>query len=448
VIGTRDGSDGSLSNEGLAVRRASSTTLGLLFALCALLASFAFPLAASALPTYQSSLGASGTGEGQFAHPGDVAVDSAGNLWVVDTNNHRVQKFNSEGKYQSKIGTGTKGTANGVFDTPTAVAIDSKGNLWVADHGNNRVQEFSSAGTWLLSLGKSGSSNGEFNGPEGIAIDSKDNIYVSDSSRVQKFNSSGVWVKNIGSKGTGSGQFSTPNALDVGPGDVLWTTDYTNNRVSKFDEAGTFLLQIGGTEGTADGQFKHPTAIDIDAAGSAWVGDLGNNRVQEFNSSGTYVTKFGAAGTGPGQFAFGYPFGLAADAKGGVWVADTNNNRVQRWTYSAPETTITSPQPSYTAGAKNSITFTSSESGSTFKCRIADLMGSFTACVSPLSPTSLGVEIGPGWHTLKSSPRIKTGTTMRQRPHGNSTPAPMRPHQRATSWYLRKRGREALTTSR
>ncbi len=339
MIGIRGASDGLLRKEGLLAHRASTPALGLLLALCALLASFAFPVAASALPTYQSSFGTSGIGEGQFAHTGDVAVDSAGNLWVVDVNNNRLQKFNSEGKYQSQFG--KKGSGDGELSTPIAVAIDSKGNLWVADHANNRVQEFSSAGTYITKFGKSGSGNGEFNGPEGIAIDSKDNIYVSDSSRVQKFNSSGTWVKNIGSKGTGSGQFLEPNALDVGPGDALWTTDYGNNRVSKFDEAGTFQFLIGGTEGTGDGQFKHPTAIDIDSEGNAWVGDLGNNRVQEFNSSGTFLTKFGAAGSGPGQFAFGYPLGLSTDTKGNIWVADTNNNRVQRWSQTAAPIAIT-----------------------------------------------------------------------------------------------------------
>ncbi len=79
MISTRGASDGSLRKEGLPVHRASTPALGLLLALCALFASFVFPVAASALPTYQSSFGTSGAGEGQFAHTGDVAVDSAGN---------------------------------------------------------------------------------------------------------------------------------------------------------------------------------------------------------------------------------------------------------------------------------------------------------------------------------------------------------------------------------
>jgi len=283
--------------------------------------------------TYHSSFGSSGTGNGQFAYPGDVAVDASGNLWVADAYNHRIQKFSSSGTYLSQFG--TKGSANGQLNTPIAVAIDSGGNLWVADHGNHRIQKFSSARTYLSKFGSYGSTNGLFNGPEGIAIDSKDNIFVSDTSRVQKFNSKGEWIKIIGSKGSGSGQFSAPTGLDVGPGDYLWTTDYTNNRVQKFNEAGEFLLQVGGAEGSGDGQFKHPTAIDIDSEGNAWVLDFENNRVQKLNDKGEYLTKFGSAGSGAGQFSFGYPAGLTTDSKGSIWVADTKNNRVQRWTQSA-----------------------------------------------------------------------------------------------------------------
>jgi hypothetical protein len=89
---------------------------------------------------YWSSFGSSGTGGGQFSHPAGVAIDAKGNLWVVDENNKRVEKFNEAGEYLSSFG--SAGAGNGQFSRPTDVAIDAQGNLWVTDAGNSRVEEF------------------------------------------------------------------------------------------------------------------------------------------------------------------------------------------------------------------------------------------------------------------------------------------------------------------
>ena len=99
---------------------------------------------ASAALNYQSTLGESGVTGADNAHfdtPFGVAVDLSGNIYVVDNNNQRVQKFNSAGVYQSTIGvTGVTGTDNAHFDNPTDVAVDSSDNLFVVDFNNQRVQ--------------------------------------------------------------------------------------------------------------------------------------------------------------------------------------------------------------------------------------------------------------------------------------------------------------------
>jgi YD repeat-containing protein len=283
-------------------------------------------------PSYSSSFGALGSGDGQLKTPGDLTVDTAGNLWVVDKGNNRIEKFDSSGKFLAKFG--SLGPGNGQFNRPTSIAIASNGDLLIADAGNGRIECFSSAGTYLSQFGAKGTGNGQFagSGPEGITIDTAGNIWVSDTygGRVQKFSPAGAFIKVVSSKGSGTGQLGQPTGIDVDPSGNVWVTDWLNNRVSVFNNNGEFLSQFGST-GTGNGQFSHPDAIEVDNLGNVWVADQSNNRVQQFNLAAQYVGKFGSAGSGAGQFSFAFPIGIAADSKGHLWVADVNNNRIQQW---------------------------------------------------------------------------------------------------------------------
>jgi len=86
---------------------------------------------------------------------------------------------------------GIAGSGDGQFNVPLQVAVDSAGDLYVVDQNNQRVQKFDSNGGFLTTFGVSGTGDGEFIQPYGIAVDSFDNVYVTDSIRnnVQKFDS-------------------------------------------------------------------------------------------------------------------------------------------------------------------------------------------------------------------------------------------------------------------
>ena len=283
-------------------------------------------------PAFQGSFGSWGPGNGQFDHSAGIAQDAAGNLWVVDQNNLRVQKFNEKGEFLAKFG--SEGSGDGQFGSPTDIAIDAKGNLWVTDAGYSRVEEFNASGEFLAKFGSAGSGNGQFGigGPEAIAIDAKGNIWVGDTynGRLQKFNEKGEFLKVVSSHGPAAGQLGEPTGIDIGLGGNVWVADWAYNRVVGFNEAGEYVRQFG-SEGIGNGQFKRPDAIDVDPQGEVWVVDQNNNRVQGFSEKGEYLTQFGTSGTGAGQFSLGFPTGIATDAKGSIWVSDSNNNRVQRW---------------------------------------------------------------------------------------------------------------------
>jgi sugar lactone lactonase YvrE len=282
-------------------------------------------------PTYTSSFGTSGSGNGQFEEPAGIAIDAKGNIWVADENHYKVQKFNSAGEYQSSFG--SSGSGNGQFSRPTDIAIDAKGNLWVTDASNDRIEEFNEKGEFLKAVGSTGSGNGQFNGPEAIAIDAKGNLWVGDTynHRLQELNEKGEFIKVVSSYGTGAGQMIEPTGIDIGPAGNVWVADWGNNRVEEFSESGTFIRQFGFS-GTGNGQFDRPDVIDVDTRGNVWVGDQKNSRIQEFNQSGEYIAQFGTSGSGVGQFEFAWPMGIATDSTGHIWISDTENNRVQKWT--------------------------------------------------------------------------------------------------------------------
>src|SRR5262249_17111995 len=86
--------------------------------------------------------GSSGTGDGQFSGPHAVAADAAGNVYVADSVNNRIEKFTSAGAFLTKWG--SLGTGDGQVNFPTGVAADAAGNIYVADSANDRIEKFTS----------------------------------------------------------------------------------------------------------------------------------------------------------------------------------------------------------------------------------------------------------------------------------------------------------------
>jgi len=141
--------------------------------------------------------GSYGSGDGQFNNPFGVAVDDAGNVYVVDNWNNRVQKFDSSGGFITKWGSG--GSGDGQFEAPVGVAVDALGNVYVVDTWNHRVQKFTGSGGFITKWGSEGSGDGQFSQPFGVAVDGSGNVYVADEDnyRVQKFKLGPVYTLTI-----------------------------------------------------------------------------------------------------------------------------------------------------------------------------------------------------------------------------------------------------------
>ncbi|HWM64342.1 MAG TPA: hypothetical protein VNP96_10190 [Solirubrobacterales bacterium] len=275
--------------------------------------------------------GTKGTGSGQFTVPSGMVRDSVGNVWIADSENNRIQRFNSKGEYLGQFG--AKGSGNGQLNAPMGLAIDGVGNVWVADTGNNRVQKFNSKGEYLSKFGSEGTGNGQFKQPHGVAIDPEGRLWVTDSGnhRVQRFDSSGNYLEQFGSKGTASNEFDFPTGIAITSFKSVWVADSNNNRIRLITlSAGKYKMSWSfGSKGSGVGQLENPRGVGIDLEGNIWISDRNNNRIQKFNSLGTYQEQAGSKGSGNGEFEA--PAALAPDSEGNVWIADGNNNRIQRW---------------------------------------------------------------------------------------------------------------------
>lgn len=277
-----------------------------------------------------SAVGSAGTGLGQMQRPMGVAVDSADNLWVVDRENNRVQKFASTGKLLLQFGSAGQGP--GQFLDPCAIAVSANGTVWVSEMGNRRVQAFNSKGEYLKSFG-----HASFVQPYGIAPAAGEILWVADpgAHAVFKFNDSGALLGVIDNYAEGGRpntlpELKSPMGVVADSRGNVWIADSAANRIFEYSPAAEFRSEFG-SYGTGDGQLQGPRGIAVTRSGNLLVTDDLNNRVQEFEVSGAFLRKFGSLGAGLGEVD--EPRGVAVGSGGITYVADAGNRRIARWSH-------------------------------------------------------------------------------------------------------------------
>lgn len=278
--------------------------------------------------------GTSGAGPAGFniSFKGDLAVDGSSFVYVADTYNHRVVKFDTAGNYLGQVGqTGVSGSDNSHFAYPEGLGVDAAGNLYVADDQNDRIQKFDSTGAYRATIG----SSAQLNHPYDVGVDGSGNLYVADNlnHRVDKFSAAGAYLGSWGGKGTAAGQLQTPRSLAVDAAGNQYVADTNNERMQEFDSTGHVVAASGtnpwGLNGRDGGRLSGPEGIDV-PAGKLVIADTLEYWIQELDASnGSFLSKFGGHGTGAGQFEL--PADVAVDGSGTIAVADTGNDRIQQF---------------------------------------------------------------------------------------------------------------------
>ncbi len=260
---------------------------------------------------YVSQFGSSGSGNGQFNAPQSLVIGSSGAIYVADTGNNRVQKFDSSGNWILNI-TGN----SGAFSSPSSVYVDASENVYVSDTGNNRVQKFDSSGNFLLEIG-----TGLFGATFTVAVDASGNIYVADvdANRIAKFDSSGNYPSDFA-----SGEVSVPYSIDFDSSGNVYVADAGFTSIRVFNSAGTLMTDL------ATGQFGSIFYADVDSHDHLYVVDQDNVRILKYNTSGTLLYELGGvSGTGNGELSL--PYGVTADSSDNIYVADSGNHRIQKF---------------------------------------------------------------------------------------------------------------------
>ena len=382
----------------------------------------------SAQCQFITTWGSFGSGSSQMTVPSGVAVDSFGNIVVVDSNNHRVLTFDSGGTLLANWG--SLGSTPGLLAFPKGIAISQGGIFYIADQSNNRVQKFDASGQFI-------SMWGGFGVPEGIALDSASNVYVTEinGNRVRKFDLNGVQLMSWGIPGSGDGQFNGPYGIAVDLAGDVYVVERNNQRVQKFTSNGQFLRKWGthcllsngsgcvdsdgaGPLALGDGQFHNPHGVSVDQDGNVYIVDRGNHRVQKFDSTGGFISKWGSNGNGPGQFF--EPNYLALDGMLNAYISDTGNHRMEK--FGCVPLAIATLTPTPTATATPIATLTGTPTATPTGTTTATLTPTPTATATPtatLTGTPTATPTGTTTATLTPTP---TGTVTPTQPPNTPTP--------------------------
>jgi sugar lactone lactonase YvrE len=214
--------------------------------------------------------------DARFNAPSDVAADSAGNLYVSDSLNHTVRRISPAGIVTTVAGlAGTSGNADGSgsaarFFAPEGLAIDSAGNLYVADTNNHTIRKITSSGTvtTLAGLpGTSGSSDGSGSGarffhPADVTVDLSGSLFVidTDNHTIRNLSATGVVGTVAGhagqsgsTDGTGSAaRFYYPTGIAADASGNLYIADTNNHVIRKAEPQSVPVIQINPQGQTAN----------------------------------------------------------------------------------------------------------------------------------------------------------------------------------------------------
>jgi uncharacterized protein (TIGR03437 family) len=313
----------------------------------------------------------------ELLDPTDVAVDAAGDLFIADEFNSRVREVAAGGTITTVAGSGTQGySGDGASATasqlngPCGLAVDSSGDLFIMDCGNQRIREVASGiVTTFVGGGINDGGLGVFanlNQPTAVARDNAGNTYVADSqnNRIRKVAADGTIATVAGTGITGSSgdgapaasaQLNTPRGVALDASGNLFIADTGNYRIRKMDGAGNISTVAGtGADGySGDGatalkaRIGSVSGLALDAAGNLYFGDVTYNVVRKVTPGGaiTTVAGTGIAGySGDGGAAskaqLNRPYDVAVDTTGKLYIADYNNNCVRMVSKSGIVTTL------------------------------------------------------------------------------------------------------------
>ena len=310
----------------------------------------------------------------RFNRPNGIGIDTSGNLYICDGDNHVIRKIATDGTVSTFAGTGQSGYIDGPasfarFNNPYNLVVAPNGDVYVSDFLNQRIRKITQggvvstvAGTGVAGLMDGPDSIAQFNFPRGITMDDAGNLYIGDSwnHRIRKIDPSGnvstfagggtsIGVQSPGDYVDGSdttARFWTPTEVCIDSAGNLYVADAFNHRIRKVDPSQNVTTVAGsGVSGSTGGGFQNgpgnqalfatPTAVYASRDGNLYVGDGSNQRIRKIDASGMVSTYAGSGATGMSDgvdslATFNYPRGIVIDYSiNRMYVVDLFNNAIR-----------------------------------------------------------------------------------------------------------------------
>jgi sugar lactone lactonase YvrE len=278
-------------------------------------------------------IGGNGVAKGQMSGPSDVAFDAEGNIYVADTNNNRIEKYDAQGNFVAVAGGFGAGDVS--FTQPWSMDVAPDGAVFVADTWAHRIVKLKSD----LTNDKSWAGGGQVEaggdpmklfGPREIVVTADGNVMITDTgnSRVVEYTKDGDFVRQFGAKGSAGGplDFSEPVGIVTGADGDIWVGDFWNKRIVHLDRdlvlKGEIAVPAWGSQAVTD---------------RAYMALLDDGRLLVTDPTNGKVLVFAADGSAAGEYAVPpvegqanvRPIGIASDGTS-VLVADSIGNVVRK----------------------------------------------------------------------------------------------------------------------
>ena len=319
--------------------------------------------------------------------PSAIVFDAAGNLYIAETANHDIRKVDTLGQISTIAGTGMQGFSgdagpaiSATLDSPQGLALDSANNLYIADTHNHRIRKLNLAAGVITTIAGTGmpgfsgdnalATSAQLSLPIALALDSESNLYVADTGnhRIRRIDAATGTITTIA--GTGTQGFSgdagpattaaidSPSGLAFDAANNLYLADTHNHRIRRIDATTGIITTIAGTGAPAfsgdtvaatAATLALPHGITIDASGNLYLADTANHRIRRIDATTGTITTVAGNGT---QGFFG-DNGAAIDAQldsprnptispfSLLTFSDTSNQRIRQLTAApTPSTTI------------------------------------------------------------------------------------------------------------
>ena len=248
-----------------------------------------------------------------------LGTTNSGYLVVSEEGANRITIFSPDGGTRV-CSFGTAGTANSQFQSPRGIAIDEGDNIYVSDSQNHRIQKFQVDGGYLGGIGCKGSKKLQFNNPDGITFNKHNgNIYVcdTDNHRIQVLTKELDFVTAITSQDVGTKQLKSPEDIAFDNDGLIYIADSGNNCIQVFTANGQYSHSFGAE------RLKSPHGVTVDRAGKVYVVGFTNNCISIFTREGDYIQSFELTGK--------YPLNIIATRNKNFFVSCCGSNNILKF---------------------------------------------------------------------------------------------------------------------